>query len=786
MKNEKIPKILTNYMKDKRKPNEMAQARLGMNEIAHNWGKSTIRGVLSDTLMPLMSILLMIALSLLMIFKAHAQVSNASPGFGPVHRGTIYIGPNFPLGDFKDFTGTPATSRASGVNLAYGFAYDFGIGKRWGLGIDFNRQINTYQIPARFIQLPPPSSRYTTVVNQGKNWTTNTFGFGPWWMINFNPSGSSYLQVYSKVGVSQVKNPGASIVYSFNAATNNFFEMQAGTTGGLGVTTGLNIGIGLGKQFTLNINPQYVYSSAKVDYSYALVKDENSLFTQDAYDTAGNFFPIWALRDLKKFDATVSPSYFNLNVGLTYRFGKADGVHPWDGTYKRQPIRKPRKDKPGNGQLKSDPPKVYSITALDEEERKVNMESNDGFFIKANYEGNENEINKSKIAAISPSNHEKFKSSKVIKQFTWKVIGKAINKPNYVLEVTRLDKREAVRIIKTNKTRVAVSEIFMEESTEGQYTWKVTETNTGESSDPHLFDVHNCKYEWPIKEETIECLGMDKDGKIKYKICFVSSFNSEGGHPLNFNNSSSGMNLFDQSGASHSFQFTGTPSGLISQSASPGSVSYCIETSLPATATALNITLQGDQFSENSCTPRTSFGFDTLPSCICNDCSTMQLSIGSFNAEVNPLNPSIYNLTGNLNTGTTPIYGMEIQVVSYSYNSAPACTNGVTSIEESGMIISAGTQVNNSSNVEFVNETASGNGSGTNNNATKTIKYMSGSAMSGNIPLDLSIGLPATAAGLNPDCCPINYKVCLKIKVYYQDGSCRYCTFRKCFNFSNQ
>ncbi|RMZ51923.1 hypothetical protein EB822_00310 [Flavobacteriaceae bacterium PRS1] len=174
-----------------------------------------------------------------------------------------------------------------------------------------------------------------------------------------------------------------------------------------------------------------------------------------------------------------------------------------------------------------------------------------------------------------------------------------------------------------------------------------------------------------------------------------------------------------------------------------------------------------------------------LPNCICDDCEEIELSFDDFNITPNESSGNQFNFNGYI-SANMPIYGLEFQIQSYSYKATPsACTEGVSSLEESGMFLMPGTTINGSASIQLFNETVSGDPN-TNNNATKTIRYMSNSPLTG-YPVNLIIGLPGPISGLDPSCCClIEYTVCIKVRIFYENGNCKSCMFTKCFNFNNQ
>ncbi|MBZ0200204.1 MAG: hypothetical protein K8H86_10075 [Ignavibacteriaceae bacterium] len=174
---------------------------------------------------------------------------------------------------------------------------------------------------------------------------------------------------------------------------------------------------------------------------------------------------------------------------------------------------------------------------------------------------------------------------------------------------------------------------------------------------------------------------------------------------------------------------------------------------------------------------------DTL-NCLCNECLSLSVNFNNFAAALSGNAGNQFVITGDI-VPSVPIYGMEVEMQSYSYTANPSpCTNGITNLEESGMFLNPGSTINGTP-VQLFNETASGS-SNTNNNASKIVKFSSTTALSGNIPINLIVGLPGPISGLDKECCNISYKVCFKIKLFLDKQSCNSCTFSHCFEFNNQ
>ena len=400
------------------------------------------------------------------------------------------------------------------------------------------------------------------------------------------------------------------------------------------------------------------------------------------------------------------------------------------------------------------------------------------------------ENKKRKLVNVLPKNNSNFNRIAKIESFTWEQKGYIIPNPQYVIEVVKTGKNKQPQrtyIAKTTKTSIKATTLFKEEQlSDGNYTWKVTETTTGTVSNPSYFTMTQCEIDFEISNEEIECLGYEGENR-KYKICFDVTYSSASGD-LTYLDPSSGLTVYDQTYATLSHTLVSPNPTLVSQvGATTSTVTYCFEVTVSASVTSIGFGLQGDDLDPSpiTCQPGVSSMFDDLPDCICDECEDIEVSFDDFNISLNEGTGNQFNFNGNLNVNV-PIYGIEFQVQSYSYTASPsACTEGVSSVEESGMILMPGTSINGSTSLQLFNETASGSSS-SNNNATKDIKYTSNSPLTGPIPVNLTIGLPGPISGLDPSCCVIEYTVCIKVKIFYEEGNCKSCVFTHCFTFNNQ
>ncbi len=241
--------------------------------------------------------------------QTKAQIS-ASDGFGPAGHPhwSIYAGSSHPLGEFKDFAKT-------GVD--FGLSYDFGSSKNWGWGFDYNRQMNSSKIPMERHNFPESGSNYQVASTFSRaGWVLNNFGFGPWWLIQpGGPSGDPgfFIKLYAKPGVNFVKSPEARTTFTYNGSTLDLYNLSQQNKVGFGLTTGARFNFRINNKTSFFINPQYVYTSTKFDYSYRDLKW--------AYAGAGGTFLPSAVVEDRMVDEQVSPNYFNLNLGLRFNIG---------------------------------------------------------------------------------------------------------------------------------------------------------------------------------------------------------------------------------------------------------------------------------------------------------------------------------------------------------------------------------------------------------------------------------------------------------------------------------
>lgn len=394
---------------------------------------------------------------------------------------------------------------------------------------------------------------------------------------------------------------------------------------------------------------------------------------------------------------------------------------------------------------------------------------------------------KRSLQPVLPKNNSQFKSSKEVQALNWRLLGPALPAAKYSVELVQLDARNQPR--RTYQGQSAKPSIPVQELTrgqalaEGRYRWQVTELGTGMVTQVQFFAIGNCDIQFTIQDENISCLGYVGENR-KYKICFNSVYTSASGD-LTYTQSGTGLMVYDQANNPLTHALVAPQPTLVTQiGASSSSVQYCFEVEVPPSVTAIGIGLQGDDLDPGPilCQPGVGIVIDSLPECICEDCEDMILTFDPVQISPSQTVAHAFSFQGDIQVNQ-PIYAVEIQVLSYQYSADPTpCSGGITTLEQAGMLLRNGSTINNSSNLNFY--TSAGNPN-SNPNASKVVKYMSNTAMTGNIPVNLQVGLPGPAAGFDADCCKMNYEVCFKIVVYYDQGNCKSCVFTKCFQFTN-
>jgi hypothetical protein len=221
------------------------------------------------------------------------------------------------------------------------------------------------------------------------------------------------------------------------------------------------------------------------------------------------------------------------------------------------------------------------------------------------------------------------KSTKDIGEFSWEFVGEKVEKPQYVVEVKLLDKNgKPIQTFteKTNGTKISAKSVLKTDKiVPGNYQWQVIETTSGICSSIMYFSSEPCQINFSIDSTNIECLGYEGTN-IRYEICFNSTYQSSTGD-LTYTSSGSGFSVWDQ--VSNPIVPVSAPL-LVMQPGSPmNTVHYCFEVVVPASVSQIGFGLQGDDLNPTpiECKPGVSNTIDSLPSCKCTDCDSIQMII---------------------------------------------------------------------------------------------------------------------------------------------------------------
>ncbi len=635
------------------------------------------------------------------------------------------------IGAVYDFIGYDKTRKG---NMFYNLDVNYRFGK-FGMGLslgNFSHEISEYSYHTPF-----------KTSFEGGNLSGTYYGIGP----NYNMSFSKLnFAMMLRAGMANYKYDGFKGFYAEDDVTApvNILESEMKIDAKTSMTyssIGIKLSYPISKNLSVFTKFDYLMTLGKgleVEDTYYLPVDMNQNDTISAFDVA-HFTIEEFKREQNRF---IKPTMLHVGVGLTYNIPFGKSKRPAK-SIKTSMVKSPLKD-----------------NKKDDEQ---------------------------KIVLTSPENNAHFENQDEIKRFSWKVVGKPFNNPKYFIEVRPLNKTGRTYFATTEKMQISPKAIFGDAKPTDQFVWRVTEQHSGTGSNPRSLFFDQCEFDFNIDNVSIECKGYEGN-KRKYKICFDATYSGSTGD-LTYANTGSGLSVYDQNYTALTYTLTGTNTTLQTQIGSTAStVNYCFETLVDNTVTAIGFGLQGDDLDPSpaiTCQPGASNGIDDLPDCLCDECDRIEISTGDFNIQADNQNPGIFTFDGNINVNV-PVYGIEMQIVSMNYNSNPdTCSQGVTSVETSGIFLHAGTTINNSGSIIFFNESAS-QSPNSNTNASKDIKYISNSALNGNIPVHLNIGLPQALNGLSPDCCQIDYTVCLKISVFYEDGTCKTCDITKCFNFNNQ
>jgi len=719
----------------------------------------------------------LLLLFLLGIVKVQAQTQE-NKGFAI----DASFGVSVPIGDYKTYTKTLGQENEFNLigfseeitgqtqfNLDASYYFkDFGIGGSFGV---FNHEISSLTYEINFPVKTDGGKISGTYYGIGPNYTTSLGAFNFTGLVRVGLMDISLDKFIGSYNGTDLSEP----VEILNT------ELSPGSKTSLPYTSlGVKLSYPFSEGLSAFVTAEYLTSfgdGLEVSDRYVTPHDgdgDGSITSIDLEYFVNSDHLVEETRFLK-------PQMLYFGFGLNYSFGSTERMQPKKETWEDRKDRSSKAQKIANNDTDSDDDGL----------------SDEDFPEDIVFENANDKRKKHRLIAVFPKNNSSYTDATEIENFSWELVGNQIENPQYKFEVFKIDENQelqSVYVEKTTKTqtvyKVAIQqklEESLDQSGEGHYKWRVKETITGFSSNDNFFGISSCNFDFTISNETIECLSYDTNNRI-LKICFDSVFSSPSALvDLTFFDQQSGLILYDQNINALNYSLINPNPQLIPQSALGGSTLYCLEVTVPNGVTSVTIRLQGDVINTGGikCTPIAEFTFNDLPNCYCDDCDDINLTLDNPTISPNGANGNQFAISGNL-TASTPIYGIEFQIQSMTYTANPSsCTKGVSSIEESGMFILPGTTINGSTSVQVYNETISSS-SNTNNFTAKTVQYKNISPIAGAIPLTLNIGLPGTLPGLDASCCQINYTVCIKAKIYLENGNCKSCVFTHCFSFTNQ
>lgn len=228
----------------------------------------------------------LVVLFLLIGFSSFSQINDNKP-----FQITPYLGLSSPSSGLKDFAESGSV---------FGISVDKYISSKFALGIDLNFQSNSFSSPFDFSGITSP---YNVTESANGKWNATAFTFGPTYKLRASKFNA---ELYTKFGLLYIKSPDARAIFNHSVGTKEIFNLPEQKRTGFGLTSGIRLNYQVSKKLSLFLNPQYVYGSAKVEYCDCGVSGSS------------NPDDILEAESVKK---TFSPSYLNVNAGLTFSLG---------------------------------------------------------------------------------------------------------------------------------------------------------------------------------------------------------------------------------------------------------------------------------------------------------------------------------------------------------------------------------------------------------------------------------------------------------------------------------
>lgn len=190
-----------------------------------------------------------------------------------------------------------------------GIAADYLIKNRLGFVMETDYFRNEFRRLPVLQRIPQNTMAYTITSDVLGHWSAFVVALGPTYNIPGRKFSSDY---YSKVGVAWVTTPEAWAKLSFNSVNAEFFRMNRQRFTTLSLTTGIRLNYQMSPKFSVFLNPQHIYTNAKVLYS---LRNAEPAFSLD--QNGKEIFNQGTLAEQKLEEKSLYPNYLNVNVGLS-------------------------------------------------------------------------------------------------------------------------------------------------------------------------------------------------------------------------------------------------------------------------------------------------------------------------------------------------------------------------------------------------------------------------------------------------------------------------------------
>ncbi|MDC8001463.1 outer membrane beta-barrel protein [Aequorivita todarodis] len=652
-----------------------------------------------------------------------------------------YVGINLPQDELKDFSKNGAV---------FGISIDKYLSKNFALGIDFNYQYNDFSNPFDFSSISVPYSILNTT--NGK-WNASAITFGPTYRLG---TSKFNVDIYAKFGLLYLKTPQTASVFQYPNGIKTIFDLPEQKRSGFGITSGIRLNYQISKKISLFLNLQYVYGSAKVEYcNCGLDNLDNPELIIDQDPIKESF----------------SPSYFNVNAGLTFSFGEVKNI----------PVKNPNE-------------------TLDPQEESICDDTK----LKSPYNGQTYFADSGVVPEFNWINHSKPKATSYSFELFYgekRLFEKTVKQPNFKFtkkmtsDFYNLDgKREYSWRITTNYNNCEPTTTDI-----SVFTIKPTQ-NSSTRSGPS-----DCIYNFTNIDIQCDSPAYDDSGNVKYTGTFtVQNTSSVPGvltpHVLAGNNQ-----IFDVVNTSGILTITNTampsscpPVPMSTVSGYPGysaalqpnqSASFCFELSLPISSSSVTfvagmVTRPGTN-DQSICGPSQTI---ELPNCICDICEDWDIVPSNKRFWVFPF-PVVSNMRIRQDIqilNADPIMKVDAEIISVQHAvSDEQCYTCTKDHSKMGVFASGSQSGKISSNNGWQNngiaELKDDNSDGYGNQFTWKSLLATGVDFSNTKTFEMNISLPDLS---KLECCHSKYKVC--IRYTFTDINCQTCSeLTVCYDYDS-